>query len=75
VEAEKMVRAQKFIMLNKFKGEVALSDIKLENEDLPPLKEHEVLLEAIYWSVDPYMRPYMTRFPEGTTIIGGQVAK
>lgn len=35
----------------------------------------EVLVEALYLSVDPYMRPYMERFPVGATMIGGQVAK
>lgn len=32
-------------------------------------------MEAIYLSVDPYMRPYMERFPVGVTMIGGQVSK
>ncbi|PSN29576.1 Prostaglandin reductase 1 [Blattella germanica] len=35
----------------------------------------EILCEAVWWSVDPYMRPYMSRYPEGTTMIGLQVAK
>lgn len=35
----------------------------------------DVLLEALYLSVDPYMRAYMERYPVGITMIGGQVAK
>lgn len=35
----------------------------------------EVLSEAIFHSVDPYMRPYMARYPVGVTMIGGQIAK
>lgn len=35
----------------------------------------EYLLEAEYFSVDPYMRPYIQRFPVGITMIGSQVAK
>lgn len=35
----------------------------------------EVLVQAEYHSVDPYMRPYMERYPVGVTMIGGQVAK
>jgi len=32
-------------------------------------------VEAEYFSVDPYMRPYVQRLPLGVTMIGGQVAK
>lgn len=35
----------------------------------------DVLAEAVFHSVDPYMRPYMVAYPVGTTMIGGQVAK
>ena len=69
------IRAKKFIYANAFKGEPKLSDIQLVEEDLPALKDGEVLIEALYLSVDPYMRPYMTRFPVGSLMIGGQTAK
>lgn len=69
------VRAKKYIYASAFKGEPKLSDIQLVEEDLPELKNGEILIEAIYLSVDPYMRPYMTRYPVGTPMIGGQVAK
>jgi prostaglandin reductase 1 len=29
----------------------------------------------LYLSVDPYMRPYSKRYPQGSTMIGSQVAK
>lgn len=35
----------------------------------------DVLAEAIYLSVDPYMRPYSERIPVGVTMIGAQIAK
>jgi len=35
----------------------------------------EVLCQALFLSVDPYMRPYSKRFPTGITMIGGQVAR
>lgn len=35
----------------------------------------DVLVEALYLSVDPYMRAYMDQFPVGVTMIGGQVSK
>lgn len=69
------VRAKKFIYASAFKGEPKLSDIQLVEEDLPALNDGEILIEAISLSVDPYMRPYMTRFPVGAQMIGGQVAK
>jgi len=69
------VRAKKFIYASAFKGEPKLSDIQLTEEDLPPLNDGEFLIECQYLSVDPYMRPYMTRFPVGSQMIGGQVAR
>lgn len=35
----------------------------------------DVLLEAAFLSVDPYMRPYSERIPVGVTMIGSQIAK
>lgn len=35
----------------------------------------EFLAEAVYLSVDPYMRAYAERLPLGSTFIGGQIAK
>lgn len=35
----------------------------------------DVLAQAEYHSVDPYMRPYMEQYPLGVTMIGGQVCK
>lgn len=32
-------------------------------------------MEAEFFSVDPYMRPYVRNFPLGITMIGSQVAK
>lgn len=69
------VRAKTFIYASAFKGEPKLTDIQLTEEDLPPLKDEEFMIEALYLSVDPYMRPYMSRFPIGSLMIGGQVAK
>lgn len=70
------IRAKKFIYAKAFKGEAKLSDIELVEEDLPPLKDGEILIEALYLSVDPYMRLWQAlKFPVGSTMIGGQVAK
>lgn len=38
--------------------------------------EIEILVEALFLSVDPYMRPYAARLlQEGSTMIGEQVGK
>ena len=70
-----MTTAKKFILPNGFKGEPKLTDFKLVEEKLPALKDGEVLLEALFHSVDPYMRAYMSRLPLGSTLIGGQIAR
>jgi prostaglandin reductase 1 len=70
-----MVRAKKIIYAKAFKGEPTPENFQLVEEDLPELKDGEILIEAVFLSVDPYMRPYMNAFPEGVTMIGGQTAK
>ncbi|KAJ6640884.1 Prostaglandin reductase 1, partial [Pseudolycoriella hygida] len=70
-----MVVAKKYIYVERFVGEPKLSDFKLVEEELPPLKENEVLAEALFLSVDPYMRAYVDRLQIGQVMIGGQVAK
>lgn len=69
------VRAKKFVYASPFIGEPNLSDMQLVEEDLPPVIEGEIMIEALYLSVDPYMRFYMPFKPIGSLMIGGQVAK
>lgn len=70
-----MVKAKVFIYANKFEGEPKPTDFELIEEDLPAIKDGEFLAKALFLSVDPYMRPYMRRFPLKSTMIGGQVAE
>jgi len=70
-----MVKASKYIFARKFDGFPKSGDIKLVEEELPPLKDGEFLCEAEWLSLDPYMRPYMMRYPVGSTMIGSQVAR
>ncbi|XP_058443867.1 prostaglandin reductase 1-like [Malaya genurostris] len=67
--------AQKWIYAKTFKGEPNQQNFRLEKEELPALKDGEFLAQAQYISVDPYMRPYMMAYPEGSLMIGGQVGK
>ncbi|XP_055526140.1 prostaglandin reductase 1-like [Wyeomyia smithii] len=70
-----MVVAKKWIYAKSFTGYPTDENFRLEEETLADVKENEFLAEAIFLSVDPYMRPYMLQYPIGSTMIGGQVAK
>ncbi|XP_065215135.1 prostaglandin reductase 1-like isoform X2 [Planococcus citri] len=70
-----MVSTKKFIMVKHFDGLPKLSDFSIVEETLPSLKDGEILTEAIWISVDPYIRAYSVRMPAGEKVIGGQVAK
>jgi prostaglandin reductase 1 len=69
------LKARKFLYAKEFKGEPTASNFKLVEENLPALKDGEILAEAEYLSVDPYMRAYMVRYRTGCLMIGGQIAK
>ncbi|XP_028330878.1 prostaglandin reductase 1-like [Gouania willdenowi] len=71
-----MVQAKTWILTKHFEGFPKNSDFELKVEELPELKDGEVLLEAVFLSVDPYMRPFSrVRMNEGEVMIGTQVAK
>jgi len=67
--------AQKWVKAQKVEGEPKLEDFRLEEETLPELKDGEFLCEALEMSVDPYMRIFVNNLPDGTTMMGEQVAK
>ncbi|XP_061434400.1 prostaglandin reductase 1-like isoform X1 [Lethenteron reissneri] len=71
-----MVLAKVWKLKSHFVGFPKSSDFLLEEEELPAIKDGELLLEAEFLSVDPYMRPYSeTKMKEGDVMIGSQVAK
>lgn len=71
-----MVRAKTWILAKHFDGFPKDSDFELKVEELPAPRDGEVLLEALFLSVDPYMRPFSKfRMNEGDVMIGSQVAK
>ncbi|XP_029679780.1 prostaglandin reductase 1-like [Formica exsecta] len=70
-----MVKAKKYVLVKHFVNDPKPTDLQLVEEELPPLQNEEYLVEAEYLSVDPYMRPYVQRYPVGITMIGSQVAK
>jgi prostaglandin reductase 1 len=69
------MKAKVFIYAQKFEGEVKLSNFELIEEDLPELNDNQFLAEAIYVSVDPYVRTLALSFPTGITMLGRQVAR
>ncbi|XP_056637016.1 prostaglandin reductase 1-like [Diorhabda sublineata] len=70
-----MVKAKLFVLDKHFDGWPKESDLKIVEEELPPLKNGEFLAEAVYLSVDPYMRAYEPSLSPGQTFIGTQIAK
>nr|XP_054521314.1 prostaglandin reductase 1-like [Pan troglodytes] len=70
-----MVRTKTWTLKKHFVGYPTNSDFELKTAELPPLKNGEVLLEALFLSMDPYMRLTNERLKEGDTIMGEQVAR
>uniref|UniRef100_A0AAR5PIF0 Prostaglandin reductase 1 n=1 Tax=Dendroctonus ponderosae TaxID=77166 RepID=A0AAR5PIF0_DENPD len=70
-----MVKAKKFILSRHFVGFPQPGDLQLIEEELRPLKDGEFLAQALYLSVDPYMRKYANTIPLQSTMVGTQVAK
>uniref|UniRef100_A0A2R8Z9Y5 Prostaglandin reductase 1 n=1 Tax=Pan paniscus TaxID=9597 RepID=A0A2R8Z9Y5_PANPA len=70
-----MVRTKTWTLKKHFVGYPTNSDFELKTAELPPLKNGEVLLEALFLTVDPYMRMAAKRLKEGDTMMGQQVAK
>ncbi|BFZ08409.1 hypothetical protein BsWGS_11448 [Bradybaena similaris] len=68
-----MVTARKWILRTDFKGEPTLKNFKLVEEDLPELKDGEILIEALFLTVDPYIRVFPNKV--GQPPVGQQVAR
>lgn len=69
------LNSRKFLFVKEFKSEPTSSNFELVKEDLPAIKDGEILTSAEYLSVDPYMRPYMANYKPPCTMIGGQIAR
>ncbi|CAL1534561.1 unnamed protein product [Lymnaea stagnalis] len=68
-----MVVARKWIQTKAFEGAVSLDNFQLVEEELPALKAGEILIEALYLTVDPYMRVFPKQVDKSP--IGQQIAK
>lgn len=68
------MKAQKWILAKKFNGDPTEENIKLVEFDLPDeLQPGEVLCQAVYLTVDPYMRVFSET--EGEPVIGEQLCE
>ncbi|XP_066537318.1 prostaglandin reductase 1-like [Hoplias malabaricus] len=71
-----MVQAKTWILKQHFEGFPKHSDFELKLVQLHEPSDGEVLVEAVFLSVDPYMRPFSrVRMQPGDVMIGTQVAK
>ncbi|XP_071478795.1 prostaglandin reductase 1-like [Diadema antillarum] len=68
-----MATAKRIVLAKKFEGAPNDSNFRLETYTLPALKDGEVQLEAMFLTVDPYMRVFPIEV--GNPMIGEQVAK
>ena len=64
-----------FHLKRHFDGLPKEEDFQLVTEGIPPIADDEFLVEMLYLSVDPYMRPYSRRMKEGDLMIGGGVGR
>ena len=70
------------VLVSRPKGLPTLENFRIEDVELPVIRDGDVLLEGIYYSVDPYMRgrmndkkSYAPPFATGKPLSGGVVAK
>jgi NADPH-dependent curcumin reductase CurA len=73
---------KQIVLASRPKGMPVLENFETKNIELPEIKEEDILLEAMYFSVDPYMRgrmndakSYVPPFEIGKPITGGVIAK
>jgi NADPH:quinone reductase len=76
------MKTKQIVLHARPKGKPTLADFKTTETELPSLKEDEVLLKALYYSVDPYMRgrmndskSYVAAFNIDAPMEGGIVAE
>ncbi|MGJ8514425.1 NADP-dependent oxidoreductase [Carnimonas bestiolae] len=75
-------RNQRYVLASRPEGTPVPDNFRLESEDVPALKDGQVLLEIKYLSLDPYMRGRMSSARSyappvdiDATMVGGTVAQ
>ncbi len=76
------MKTKQIVLASRPKGIPLLENFNTKDFELAEIKDNEVLLEAMYFSVDPYMRgrmndakSYVPPFEIGKPITGGVIAK
>ncbi|HET6556196.1 MAG TPA: NADP-dependent oxidoreductase, partial [Prolixibacteraceae bacterium] len=76
------METRQIVLASRPQGMPTGDNFRIEITELPELKEDEVLLQGLYYSVDPYMRgrmneakSYISTFEINQPISGGVVAK
>lgn len=76
------MKTKQIVLASRPKGIPTLENFNTKDFELAEIKDNEVLLEALYFSVDPYMRgrmndakSYAPPFEIGKPIAGGVIAK
>lgn len=76
------MKIRQIVLASRPQGVPVLENFRIENIELPPLKDDEVLVQGLYYSVDPYMRgrmneakSYISTFEIDQPISGGVVGK
>lgn len=69
------LKGKKFLYVKEFSGLPRPENFQLIEEELPALRDGDILTSAEFLSVDPYMRVYVAQYKTPCTMIGGQVAK
>ncbi|HLN73165.1 MAG: NADP-dependent oxidoreductase [Methylococcaceae bacterium] len=76
------MKTKQIVLSARPQGFPTLNNFRLENVELPELQENEVLVEGLYYSVDPYMRgrmndakSYISTFQIDQPLSGGVVGK
>lgn len=73
---------RQIVLASRPQGLPTLDNFRIETIELPPLEDDEVLVQGLYYSVDPYMRgrmneakSYISTFEIDQPISGGVVGK
>ena len=76
------MNTKQIVLSGRPKGKPVLENFETKNVKLPELADKEIVVEAMYFSVDPYMRgrmndakSYAPPFELGKPITGGVIAK
>jgi len=68
--------SKEYLLKQHFIGFPKEDDFCIQEKELPPLADEEYLMETLYLSLDPYMRPYSQRMMKpGDRMIGEGVGR